>query len=448
MSFQTGLSGLFAANKNLSVIGNNISNASTVGYKMSNTQFADLYANSMNLSGSNFGGIGVFVPNVAQQFTQGDIKQTDLPLNIAINGDGFFRLAGTVDTNEEPIYTRNGEFQLDKDGYIVNPTANYALLTGWPAGVNGGNAAPLQIDTSNLPARITTKVETVINLDSRENVISPVATDQSHIPFDVEDPLSYHSGSGVTVFDSLGNSYQVNTYYVKSAVTEPPAAVSSTWRVYTTIDGDPYPTKANLTDPHIHVSTLTFDSNGMLLGQPNGQVPNTAAPVPPPPAPAPTLTSLNVKGKPGAADFHFTMDYTRSTQTGSAFVNLEQRQDGYAPGTLMSFNVSAQGEITGSYSNGEHRAMGQVLLVNFANPNGLQAKGDNVWVATAAAGEPLINKPGAGRFGLLKSRALEQSNVDMTEELVNMIVAQRVYQANAQTIKTQDTIMGTIVQMR
>lgn len=446
MSFQTGLSGLNAANKNISVIGNNVSNASTVGYKMSNTQFADLYANSMNLSGSSFGGIGVFVPNIAQQFTQGDIKSTDLPLNIAINGDGFFRLAGTVDTNNTPYYTRNGEFQLDKNGYIVNPTANYAYLTGWPTGVNGGDPSPLRIDTANIPARISTKVETEVNLDSRKDVIKQPATTTApvaagEIPFDFTDPESYHNGSGVTVFDSLGNDYQVNTYYVKTATTTNPA--TSTWRVYTTVDGVAYPP---VTPPNRqgHVLELTFNSNGMLTTQ----TPATGLPTPIPPAVAGPLTTINVTGKPGAADFTFTLDYTNSTQTGSAFTNLEQRQDGYAPGTLMSFNVDAYGKIMGGYSNGKSRELGQVLLVNFANPNGLQPHGDNVWKTTDAAGEPLINKPGVGRFGLLKSKALEQSNVKLTDELVNMIVAQRVYQANAQTIKTEDTIMGTIVSLR
>lgn len=428
MGFQQGLSGLLGASKDLQVIGNNIANTSTVGFKLSNAQFSDLYAKSMNLSGASPGGLGVAVATVAQQFTQGDLKSTANPLDIAINGDGFFRVVKRVDNNVEALYTRNGQFQMDKEGYIVNQTtAGGAYLTGWPTGVKGGDPSPIRIDTAAIPATQSTKGTTQVNLDSRKPVI-----DQTTTPFDITDPKSYSDGSGVTVYDSLGNTYSVQTYYVKTAATAGPPP-TSTWEVYATVDGVPTPAIATAGDPHLPIGTMTFDSNGVLL--PGGLTP-------------PNTFDIDILPKPGAAAFTVPFDYAGSTQTAAEFVNLDQTQNGHAPGILLNFGVGSDGKITGSYSNGEFRDLGQVLLVNFANPNGLTPQGDNVWRASSAAGEPVINLPGRGRYGTLRSSTVESSNVDMTVELVNMIIAQRVYQANAQTIKTQDTVMQTLVNLR
>jgi flagellar hook protein FlgE len=434
MGFQHGLSGLMGASKDLQVIGNNIANTSTVGFKLSNAQFSDLYAKSMNLSGTSPGGIGVAVATIAQQFTQGDLVSTANPLDIAINGDGFFRMIKDPLNNNEALYTRNGQFQLDKEGYIVNKTtAGGAYLTGWPTGVKGGDPSAIRIDTSALPATQSTSGKTQVNLDSRKEVI-----DQTTTPFNVADGESYHDGSGVTIYDSLGNTYNVQTFYVKTAAGGTPP--TSTWKVYATVDGVPTPPVANAGDPHVELGTLTFDSNGVLT---------TVTPTTPPATPTQATSFVfAVPGKPGASDFNFEVNYVGSTQTAAEFVNLDQTQNGNAPGILLNFGVDSTGKITGSYSNGEFRELGQVLLVNFANPNGLTPQGDNVWRASSQSGEPVINVPGRGRFGTLRSSTVESSNVDMTVELVNMIIAQRVYQANAQTIKTQDSVMNTLVNMR
>lgn len=424
MGFQHGLSGLMGAAKDLQVIGNNIANTSTVGFKLSNAQFSDLYAKSMNLSGTSPGGLGVAVAQIAQQFTQGDLKSTANPLDIAINGDGFFRVVKDPLNNNEALYTRNGQFQLDKEGYIVNKTtAGGAYLTGWPTGVKGGDPTAIKIDTSALPATQTTSGDTKVNLDSRKPVINQATT-----PFDITDATSYHDGSGVTVYDSLGNNYNVQTYYVKTAATTG-ATPTSTWTVYATVDGVPTPAIVPPATAHQPVGTLTFNSSGVLTT-------------------TPATFDIDILPKPGAAAFQFEVDYAGSTQTASEFVNLDQTQNGHAPGILLNFGVDSLGKITGSYSNGEFRDLGQVLLVNFSNPNGLTPQGDNVWRASSQSGEPVINVPGRGRFGTLRSSTVESSNVDMTVELVNMIIAQRVYQANAQTIKTQDSVMQTLVNLR
>lgn len=250
MSFQQGLSGLAGASKSLDVIGNNVANASTVGFKSAQAQFADMYANSMNRSGNSPVGIGVAVANVQQAFTQGNVTTTNNPLDIAINGDGFFRMQGSL-TDSSPMYGRNGQFQLDKNGYIINPSEKGAYLTGWLGTVTGGDPVPLKIDTSNIPATATTKISTSLNLDSRLTVPT-VAT------FDPANSNSYNSTTGVTMYDSLGNSYNVQTYYVKK--TTPAVAGNTDWDVYATINGVAYPSNA----APAPITTLAFTNTGVL----------------------------------------------------------------------------------------------------------------------------------------------------------------------------------------
>ncbi|MFJ9452897.1 MULTISPECIES: flagellar hook protein FlgE [unclassified Herbaspirillum] len=426
MSFQQGLSGLAGASKSLDVIGNNVANASTVGFKSAQAQFADMYANSMNRSGNSPVGIGVAVANVQQAFTQGNVTTTNNPLDIAINGDGFFRMQGSL-TDQSPMYGRNGQFQLDKDGYIINPSEKGAYLTGWLGSVVGGDPVPLKIDTSNIPATATTKISTKLNLDSRLPAI-----DSTVVPFSPTNAASYSSTTGVTMYDSLGNSYNVQTYYVKKTTAATPP--NTDWDVYATIDGKLYPAPAAAVATPL--TTLSFNTSGVLVG---GATAGTFA--------AATLNGPFVK--PGATfPAAVAVDYTGTTQTGQAFTPVAQDQNGKAPGVLSSFSIGKDGQIIGNYSNNDTKVLGQVLLVNFANPNGLSPLGSNLYTATADAGEPLVGKPTTGQFGVLQARAVEDSNVDLTTELVNMIVAQRVYQANSQTIKVQDTVLQTLVSLR
>lgn len=406
MSFQQGLSGLNAAAKNLDVIGNNVANSGTVGFKQSQAQFSDVYANSLTGAGGNNVGIGVKVAQVAQQFTQGNITATNNPLDMAINGGGFFRM----ENNGEATYQRNGQFQLDRMGFIVNPTG--AKLTGYTADASGalltGAPAPLSINTADLNPRLTSEVNAVLNLDSRSAPIDQVIN-----PFDMADPDTFSNSTAVSVYDSLGNAHTLQTFYVKTA--------PGTWQVYASMDGgaafSPTP------------STLTFDTSGGLT---------TAMPMTVPPQ---TLTT-------GAAPLGLTMDLTSTTQFGSAFSVNTLNQDGYASGRLAGFAVGADGVVLGRYTNGQSAVLGQVVLANFANPNGLQQLGDNMWAETSTSGTPLVGVPASGSLGVLQSSAVEDSNVDLTAELVNMITAQRVYQANAQTIKAQDAVMQTLVNLR
>jgi len=420
MSFQQGLSGLNGASKSLDVIGNNVANASTVGFKSAQAQFADMYANSVNRSGNSPVGIGVMTATVRQAFNQGNVTTSNNPLDLAINGDGFFRMQSNQQ-DASPMYGRNGQFQIDKDGYIVNPSENGAFLTGWQGTVKGGDPTRLQVNTGNIPATQTTAVASKLNLDSR--LSAPATT-----PFDPTNSSTYNSTTGSTVYDSLGNSYNVQSYYVKNPSES--SGGSTDWDVYTTVDGVPYPS-SSLTTGQPKVATLSFDSNGLLTST----------------QPAATL---NLTPKPGAAfaSAGITLNYTGSTQTSADFTTVAQTQDGKGPGVLSSFAIGKDGLITGSYSNGDSKTLGQVLLVNFANPNGLSPVGNNLFTASPEAGQPLIGVPSTGQFGSMQARAVEDSNVDLTSELVNMIVAQRVYQANSQTVKVQDSVLQTLVSLR
>lgn len=441
MGFQQGLSGLNAASKSLDVIGNNISNSNTVGFKMAQAQFADVYANSLSGAGGGGAGIGTRVQTVSQMFTQGNITSTNNPLDIAINGAGFFRMS----TNGAITYSRNGQFSMDKEGNIVN--AQGAKLTGYAADSNGvlstGAATTININTSDIAPKVSESVSALFNLDSRALVPGtqlPVTSPPviTPIAFSLSDPLSYNNATSVAVFDSLGNSHVLQTFFVRRdpVATPPTAPATSEWDVYAAVDG--LSIGSVLPAPPVTIGIVGFDSLGKLTGA-----------TPPFAATDPNALSITIPVLTGATTpFTVKYDMTGTTQFGSAFSVNSIKQDGYTSGKLSKFSTSKDGTIVGSYTNGKTSVLGQVVLANFTNPNGLQSLGDNQWIETATSGPSLVGPPGSGSVGLLTSNATEDSNTDLTGELVSMITAQRVYQANAQTIKTVDQILQTLVNLR
>jgi flagellar hook protein FlgE len=431
MSFQQGLSGLNASSKNLDVIGNNISNASTVGFKTSQAQFSDVYAASLSGAGASQIGLGTKVATVVQQFTQGNISATNNPLDVAINGGGFYRL----DTNGAITYARNGQFQLDKDRYVV--TSAGARLTGYGVDATTGqivatNPAPLQISNADLNPLATgasvtaTGVEAGLNLDSRLAV--PITS-----PFNFNNPNTFNSSTSLTIYDSLGNPHVMSMYFVKRSAVPggAPAGTTSAWDLHVKID---------------NISTVAppayndYAPAGAYLGFNNAGQLTTTTPI----AIAVPAAHLNN----GAAALSYVTNYAGTTQFGSPFGVNTLTQDGYSSGRLNGFNVGKDGVIQGRYSNGQSRNLGQVVLANFPNAQGLKPLGNNEWAETSESNQPLVGIPGSGSLGVLQSAAVEDSNVDLTAELVNMITAQRVYQANAQTIKTQDAVLQTLVNLR
>jgi len=419
MGFQQGLSGLNASALNLDVIGNNIANANTYGSKDSRAEFADVYANALGGT-SNAIGLGTTLSTVAQQFTQGNITATNNPLDIAINGAGFFQVSSS---NGAISYTRNGQFKVDKLGYIVNDQTQ--RLLGYPADATGtviaGTASPLLMPTAGITPAVTSKITMEMNLDARSGVTLPAAGPVINF----SDPTTYNNATSQTVYDAKGQDVALTYYFQKSA--------TDTWNVYVAADGVPLATAGGNPAPS---TTITFPTNGGVPTAPVGPV---------------TLDVPAVTNAAGATTVPITgiaLTLSGATEYGSQFGVTNLTQNGYASGQLTGVQVGNDGIITASYSNGQSKPAGQLEIANFRNPQGLQPTGGNDWVRSSASGDPIVGVAGAGNLGVLQAGALEESNVDLTAELVNMITAQRAYQANAQTIKTQDQILQTIVNLR
>lgn len=432
MGFQQGLSGLNASSKSLDTIGNNIANSGTVGFKSGSAQFADVFAASLSGAGAAPVGIGTKVAAIVQQFSQGNISSTSNSLDTAINGGGFFQMD---DGSGTTVYSRSGQFQLNKDGYIVNaqglqlkgvPAANGVVATGAPAvplrlfdPTQSLAGAPQPTGASSAALGVLANV----NLDSR--VAVPTVT-----PFNYANPASYNQSTATTVYDSLGNPHTYSMYFVKQAA-------ANTWNVYSTVTNPAgaVPTFTDLSAAGtVSLGALTFNSSGALTSAVLSE----------------SLTDAEM-GFTGAVTSPqvFAVNFNGSSQYGSSFSVNALTQDGFAAGTLAGFNIGEDGVLLGRYSNGQTKAVGQVVLANFRNPQGLQPLGDNQWAPTSASGDPLVGAPGSsGQYGTLQSSALEDSNVDLTAELVSMITQQRSYQANAQTIKTVDQILQTLVNLR
>ena len=418
MSFQQGLSGLNASSKNLEVIGNNVANANTIGSKSSRAEFGDMYASAIN--GTSIG-IGVNLQAVTQQFTQGNITTTDNPLDLAINGNGFFEVQNPAG---QTLYTRNGQFQANKDGFITTNTG--LKLVGYPATPDGtiqpGAAVPLQLPTSGVAPNPTTEITVEMNLDSRKATTLPATTPQ----IDFTNAKTYNDATSVTVFDAKGQDVALTYYFQKSA--------TDTWNVYATANGTSVSVDGS--GNPLPITQINFPTNGGTPTSPLGTVPFDV----PSTTNAAGATTLPITG--------IAFDVTGATQFGSGFGVTNMTQDGYAAGLLTGVTVEKSGIVMATYSNGQAKPAGQLELATFRNPQGLSPLGGNLWARSYASGDPTVGTPSTGNIGALQAGSLEDSNTDLTGELVDMITAQRVYQANAQTIKTQDQVLQTLVNLR
>jgi flagellar hook protein FlgE len=571
MGFQQGLSGLNATSKNLEVIGNNVANANTYGSKVARAEFNDVYAAALSGAGATPIGIGTNLAAVAQQFTQGNITTTANPMDLAINGAGFFQ----VSDGANPVaYTRNGQFKVDRSGYIVNNNAQ--RLMGYPADnlgrIQPGQASAIQLPTGGIDPNPTQAASLEMNLDARlattnpaivaresaqssgddladqatESVTTsnialsamaaalpvtvlstaavtafttarddaaaaaaaaataaaaygtashavattnastaqssattardsaqaalvaidaalavdpanptliaartamqdaatdassvlaqsnmhvaavsavPGATTGAQIRFDDAD--TYNNATSLTMFDAKGQEVAVTYYFQKGG--------TDVWNVYATANRTTVAGTDALPQP---IATLRFSADGGTVISPNGTV---AFNIPP---------STNAAGAETMAITGIELDIAEATQFGSAFGVTDMSQDGFSAGQLTSIAIESNGIVSARYSNGQSRPAGQIEIATFRNPQGLQPIGDNAWARSYASGDAVVGVPGDGNLGVLQAGALEESNVDITGELVNMITAQRIYQANAQSIKTIDQVMQTIVNLR
>ncbi len=405
MTFRLALSGLNAAQADLTVTANNIANTATAGFKGSRAEFAELFSVSPQGVSSNAIGNGVRVSNVAQQFTQGNIDFTDNSLDLALSGQGFFILndGGAL------AYTRAGAFQVDSQGFIVN--ARQQRLQVYPPSTNGqfntGALSDIQLVTSESAPSATTAVDVTLNLPAN-------ATPPTVAVFDPANVNSYNSATSLTTYDSLGAAHTATLYFTKTTnVNE--------WTTQLYVDGNAVGT----------AQTLEYDNTGALIDPAGG-----------------TITFPSYTPATGAADMDMTFDFGTSTQYGGSFNVNAITQDGFTTGRLIGIDIDSTGVVQARFTNGRSLALGQVALANFANPQGLQQLGDTNWAETFGSGQALRGQAGNSGFGLVQSGALESSNVDITEQLVNMITAQRNFQANAQMISTADAITQTIINIR
>ncbi|HEB78241.1 MAG TPA: flagellar hook protein FlgE [Methylothermaceae bacterium] len=416
MPFSTALSGLNAASTDLQTTGNNIANANTVGFKKSRAEFADVYATSVFGASKTTPGSGVRVTDIAQSFTQGNLEYTENVLDLAISGQGFFGLIDPKNLSQglPSAYTRNGAFQLDKNGYIVNDQGQ--VLYGTVVTETGETPGPMQVKITKGKPKASTQESISINLNAAAT--APAGS------FDPTDPDTYNHSTSITVYDSLGNPHVLTSYFVKDGTTD------NTWFVHQYIDG----TTDTLTSTPVK---LEFDTNGSLI-KVNDDATTTKA----------TLDTYSIDG---ADDLSLVYDFAGSTQYNSDFTINSMSQDGFPAGDFAGLEITDKGEVFARFTNGNGEKIGHIKLFRFQNEQGLAKLGNTTWGESAASGPPLSTQgdnPGTGNVGTIQSGALETSNVDLSKELVHLIVAQQSYQANAQTISTENEVIQTLLNLR
>ncbi|MDY6322793.1 MAG: flagellar hook protein FlgE [Succinivibrio sp.] len=478
--FGIPLSGLNASQKYLDVTSNNISNANSFGFKKSRAEFADIYSNNVFTNAKTATGMGVITSTVAQQFAQGSLTgDTGNNLDMAIQGNGFFVLAPTANTangntnTESRTYTRNGAFEINKDGYIVTAMGDYVQFydindndEATNLTVSGTHA--LQIPSNTGAPKATTKVSIGVNLPAN-------AASMDKTKFDPSDSTTYNAATSETIHDSLGGAHTLSYYFIKN---EPDATTgNTTWNVITMVDGT---TADNLVDiagtgglsdgaaqftvnnngaspltgQTIHGATLVFNTAGELVADkclPDGDAGFHLA----------NQNSLDANHRStdhylskamggGVDDSQDIAVKISATQYGSSsfVVSETPTDDGYSTGLLKSVSVNEDGILMATYSNGRQVHLAKVAMADFINPQGLTKIGDTQWEESIDSGEPMAIQANAGTAGAIKGANLEQSNVDLTASLVDLIIAQRTYQANCQALQTQNTMMDAIMSVR
>lgn len=437
MSFRTSLSGLDAAATDLSVIGNNIANASTNGFKASRTEFADIFATSFAGVASNTPGSGVQVASITQEFSQGNVEFTSNSLDLALSGDGFF----IVDDGGTSAYTRAGAFSTDKDGFVVDSSgrklqvfpANY--VNGEFNSFNTGSLSSLELSTGDSDPQATSSITPIINVDASQDV-------PTNTTFSPNSADSFNHSTSTTVYDSIGNSYPATMYYAKTST-------PNQWEVHTYVNGGVVPL-----DSGDNSFILDFDSGGNFSGASSNSG-------------ATTYTSGNVTfggfqllqdqtvafnatTNPGigSANLNLSFNYSDATQFGGDFAVNSLNQDGFASGRLSGISVDETGAVSATFTNGQSKILGQVALAKFPNNNGLRQLGSTSWAETFSAGDRVLGAAGTASFGVIQSGALEASTVDIATQLVSLIVAQRNFEANAKAISTENDIQTTIINIR
>lgn len=415
----TGVSGLAAEGGALGVVGDNVANSNTIGFKQSRAQFEDVLGGAV---GSNIGA-GVKMVRAQQIFAQGSMMNTGQATDLALSGDGFFVVNGSMDGMNGNFFTRAGQSTVNQDGFLVNPDG--MKFQGYTADANGNIGSQLgdiQIPTTPLKPKATTEFDLTANLSS-----SAVAPDPAVHPFSPTDPLSYTKSTSTTMYDSLGNAHEVNMYFTKNA------AGGYDYRVQTdgaNVVGGTAGTPVDLIPPP--GGHMDFNSDGSLNG-------------------APTVTSVTATWAGGADPGQINLAFDKPgqiTSYGSDTSFTSQKSDGYSSGDFSGVQIDSSGVVNGVYSNGEKIPLAQMAVAKFRSNDGLDRSGHNLWSSTRASGEPSMGTAGSGGRASIVSGALEQSNVDIAAQFVDMISHQRAFQANSKTITTADEMLQEVVNLK
>ena len=409
MSFRIALSGLNAASTHLDVTAHNIANVNTAGFKSSRALFSDVFATSSNDLSATASGAGVRTASISQQFSQGNIDFTNNNLDMAVSGEGFFVMSG----REGLVYSRAGAFSVDREGNVVNGDLQKLQVFPVTAGGNfaTGSLSDLKLQTTESPPKASEKGDIGVNLPA--NVSPPAVT-----PFNSDQPDSYNHATSMTVFDSLGTPHQATMYFSRTAT-------PNQWEQRLYVDNQPVTVNGGNA-----FSTLSFNGNGILD-------PLTA-----------NVSYDDFDAGTGSTPISLDLNFIASTQYGNEFGVNNLYNDGYTTGRMTGIDVDAKGVVSARFTNGQLQQLGKIAVAIFNNPNGLQQLGDTSWAETYTSGGPRLGEAGTSNFGLLQAGALESSNVDLTAQLVEMITAQRNFQANAQMISTSDQVTQTIINMR
>ncbi|MHA6718395.1 flagellar hook protein FlgE [Sphingomonas sp. RS6] len=424
MSFYTSLSGLQAAQTDMSTISHNLANVSTNGFKRSSTIFADVIASTKDSNPNQMVGSGTVVRSIRQQFSQGGYTQSSSALDLAITGDGFFAVRSDA-ANGGTMYTRNGSFTVDSDRYVTDSSGNKLLV--YPVDGSGAvvatgldSAVELRLPQTSGSPEPTENVSLSLNLSANSSIPSTT--------FDRFDPSSYNQSTQTTIYDANGNALTLTNYFVRETTPTADGGTSS-WKVHSFV-GDQELDADTATDG-AQAITLEFDAAGNLTA----------------PTSATTFGGFLTAG--ANSQQVISLDFgSATTQTSAAFSVDSRSQDGKAVGQFEGVTVADDGSVTASFSNGDQKVLGKVMLANFTNPSGLRQLGNSTWAATGVSGEPMVGEANSNGFGSLMSGAVERSNVDITEELVALIAAQRNFQANAKALDTASQISETIFNIR
>lgn len=417
MSLYTSVTGLNAANTDLATIANNIANVGSTGFKKSTASFNDIFASSAGTDPTKTIGIGALFKRIDQQFSQGPIQSTGNTLDLALTGSGFFV---TRSPAGDTSLTRDGAFSIGTDHKIIDAAGSRILgypvtADGVASAVGAGALQPISVPATSGAPQATTAIGVDVNLPS--SAVVPTAT------FNRSDPTSYSSATSTTIYDSLGNPLAATIYYVRTT-TPTTTAPTSNWDAHLFVGTSELSTSGTPAIP----AKLTFDALGNLTSPTTGVLFQ-------PFTPASGGATLNLSLNQGAA----------TTQVAQPFSVVSATQDGFAPGQLSNVSVDTGGLVSATYSNGQIQALGRIALGGVENETGLKQIGGARWLVTGNSGGLLVGQAGQQGFASIQSGSLELSNVDLSNELVHLIAAQRDFQANAKAVETDGNMTQSIL---